>query len=393
MLKTDIFSDGAMKIIIAIDSFKGTLSSVQAGNAVKKGIKLFMQEANSHTEIFPMADGGEGTLKAVLAFDKNARLHKTTVKDSLMRDRVIPFIIIKRNGAVSAVIEMASIAGLTQLECHERDIMKATTYGVGQCIKKALDFGADTVYLGIGGSATNDAGIGMLQALGAEFLDAGNNNIQTGAEQIGNIKTINLSNFDKRIKNTKFISVCDVKNPFYGPFGATEVYGPQKGASDAQVKLIDNMFKEFARIVSHQTGIDIQNIKGSGAGGGIGGGAAVFLNSEFKTGADWLIEYSNIESSILNADLIITGEGRTDEQTFNDKLPLRIGLLCKKHAKKAVVISGSRTISKDGMREYGVESVYALTDYFGADEAISNAGVCLTEATRKIFEELFENEV
>jgi glycerate kinase len=378
-----------MKIVIAIDSYKGTISSVQAGNAIKEGLNAYFPSINDGVKIFPMADGGEGTLEAVLAFEKNAQLQKTTAKDCLMRDRIIPFIIIKQNKKVSAVVEMASIAGLAQMNKSELDVMKATTYGVGQCIKTALDIGADTIYLGIGGSATNDAGIGMMQALGARFLNADKNNIQPGAAQIGDIEDIDLSGLDGRINTTRFVSVSDVKNPFYGPAGATRVYGPQKGATPAQVELIDKMFEKFSGIVFNKLGIDLQSIKGAGAGGGIGGGAAAFLRSEFKTGADWLIEYSKIEQSIADADLVITGEGRTDEQTFNDKLPLRIGAICRKHGKKAIVISGGRTIGKYDMSSYGIDAVYALTDYFDIDSAMGDTKYCLIEATKKICEELF----
>lgn len=378
-----------MKIVIAIDSYKGTISSVQAGNAIKEGLGAHFPSHNSEVKIFPMADGGEGTLEAVLAFEKDAVIYKTTAKDCLMRDRIIPFIIIKQNKNISAVVEMASIAGLTQMNKKELDVMIATTYGVGQCIKASLDIGADTIYLGIGGSATNDAGIGMMQALGARFLNSHNNDILPGAAQIGDIDDIDLSGLDSRIKSTRFISVSDVKNPFYGPCGATCVYGPQKGATPQQVKTIDKMFEKLSNIVLDKLGVDLQNIKGSGAGGGIGGGAAAFLGSEFKTGADWLIEYSKIEQSIACADLVITGEGRTDEQTFNDKLPLRIGEMCKKHGKKAIVLSGGRTIGKYDMKPYGIDAVYALTDYFDIDSAMRDTRVCLIKATNKICRELF----
>lgn len=378
-----------MKIVIAIDSYKGTISSPNAANAIKEGICEYLTPANTDVKIFPMADGGEGTLDAVLAFEKNARIYKTTAKDCLMRDSIIPFIIIKQKNDISAVIEMASIAGLAQMKKDQLDVMRATTYGVGQCIKTALDKGVKTIYLGIGGSATNDAGIGMMQALGAKFLDENNNDIATGAAQIGDIKHIDLRGIDKRICATRFVSVSDVTNPFYGPAGATRVYGPQKGATRQQVEYIDVMFEKFSGIVFSKTGIDLQKTKGSGAGGGIGGGAAAFLNSEFKTGADWLIEYSKIEHDIADADLVITGEGRTDEQTFNDKLPMRIGEICKKHSKYAIAISGGRTIGKYDMKNHGIEAIYALTDYYDIDRAMGDTKACLIDATKKICQEVF----
>ncbi len=375
-----------MKIVIAIDSYKGTLSSFKAANIIKQAIHAYTN--NTHEiQIFPMADGGEGTLQAVMAFDPNAVLHKTIVKDVLFRDIEAPFLINDKNK--SAVIEMASIAGLPMLKPHERNVLTATTYGIGQVIRKTLDMNVSTVYLGIGGSATNDAGIGMLQALGAKFLDANNNDVRCGAHDIGKIINIDLTNFDSRLKNTDFISICDVANPFYGPNGATYVYGPQKGASEEQVRIIDTYFKNFSLVLNHIMNIDIQNIQGSGAGGGIGGGAAVFLNAKIKTGADWLIEFSRIEENLIDADLIITGEGKTDMQTYNDKLPIRIGLLSQKYNKKTIIISGDTSIHKDDMKKFGIDNIYALTDYFSLEQSMKDPEKTLYETMLLICDEIF----
>lgn len=378
-----------MKIVIAIDSYKGTLSSLSAANIIKRAIESYQKNKVYEIEIFPMADGGEGTLQAIMTFDIHAVLHKTIVKDALFRDIQAPFLV--NENAQSAVIEMASIAGLPMLKSDELTIMKATTYGVGQAIKKALGMKVSTIYLGIGGSATNDAGLGMLQALGAKFLDINNKDINYGACDIGEIVDIDLTNFDNRLKNTKFVSICDVTNPFYGPNGATYIYGPQKGATFKQIQIIDNMFKNFSSVINKKMNVDIQNITGAGAGGGIGGAAAVFLNAEMKTGADWLIEFSGIEKNISCADLIITGEGRTDEQTYNNKLPVRIGMLSKKYNKKAIIISGDKSINDDNMKNFGIDKIFAITDYFSLDQALHNPSKALFEATLHVCDEVFIN--
>lgn len=378
-----------MKIVIAIDSYKGTLSSLSAANIIKRAIESYQKNKVYEIEIFPMADGGEGTLQAIMTFDIHAVLHKTIVKDALFRDIQAPFLV--NGNTQSAVIEMASIAGLPMLKSDELNIMKATTYGVGQAIKKALGMKVSTIYLGIGGSATNDAGLGMLQALGAKFLDINNKDINYGACDIGEIVDIDLTNFDNRLKNTKFVSICDVTNPFYGTNGATYIYGPQKGATFKQIQIIDNMFKNFSSVINKKMNVDIQNITGAGAGGGIGGAAAVFLNAEMKTGADWLIEFSGIEKNISCADLIITGEGRTDEQTYNNKLPVRIGLLSKKYNKKAIIISGDKSINDDNMKNFGIDKIFAITDYFSLDQALHNPSKALFEATLHVCNEVFIN--
>jgi len=377
-----------VKIVIAVDSFKSTLSSVQAANAIKDAAKYCCKSAQ--IQIFPMADGGEGTLDAVMHFSGSARREYAEIKDSLLRDIKAPFIIIENIGKKIAVIEMAQIAGLAMLKKDELDVMRAGTYGVGQCITKALDIGAEEIYLGIGGSATNDAGIGMLSALGAKFYDKYGAIIGNGTADIGKIVNIDLSGFDKRIAHTKFISICDVKNPFYGPDGATAVFGPQKGADKDQVILIDEMFKNFADTVYKKFKIDLQNIKGAGAGGGIGAAAAVFLSAEMKTGADWLIQHSGIEKSIKDADIVITGEGRCDIQTSYGKLPAQIGLMCKKYGKKCIIISGDKTISADGMRDFYIESVYAVTDYFTLHEAMSDAVKYLNKTAKIIFDRILK---
>ncbi len=368
-----------MKIIIAVDSFKGTLSSYEAACAIEKGLRKLNEFTHAKIDIYPIADGGEGTLEAIFQYDSTAKMHSVPAKDMLGKDFSAPFLTFQKDGVTQAVVETASIVGLTMIAKEERDVLRASTYGVGQVIKEILDRGIRTVYLGIGGTATNDAGIGMLHALGMRFLDQDQNDIGYGTKNIGKIAAIDTNAFDRRISQTQFITICDVTNPFYGPNGATYVYGPQKGVTEQMKDMIDDMFRSYNEVVHQTTGIDMQKRSGTGAGGGIGGAAQVFLGAKMQRGVDWMIEYLGLEKAVAEADIVITGEGKTDSQTLHDKLPMGIGLLAKKYDKYAVAISGDRTIQKEDLQPYGVNNIWAITDYFPVEQAMGNAFEALVD--------------
>lgn len=380
-----------MKMIIAADSFKGTLSSYDAACAIEKGLRRLSQFQEASIDIYPVADGGEGTLEAICQYDKTAQMHTVAVSDMLGREILAPFLTFIKSGKHHAVVETAAIVGLTMVKPKDRDVLRASTYGVGQVMQQILnmDMDIDTIYLGIGGTGTNDAGIGMLHALGMRFLDVEQKDVGYHAKDIGKIAAIDLTAFDARVAQTQFITICDVTNPFYGPNGATYVYGPQKGVTEALREPIDNMFQSYNAVVFKTTGIDMQQRSGTGAGGGIGGAAQVFLGAQMQTGADWMIDYLGLEKAIAQADLIITGEGKTDSQTLNDKLPMRIGLLAKKYGKRAIVISGDKTVERDGMKQYGVESIWAMTDYFSTDKAMNESFETLSDTAAMVGKELF----
>jgi glycerate kinase len=240
----------------------------------------------------------------------------------------------------TAFIEMANISGLPLIKKEQQNPMKTTTYGTGELIRDALDKGCTEFIIGIGGSATNDAGIGMLQALGFQFLDKSRKALGQGGETMEKIAHICTQNVHESLKNAHFIVACDVQNPFYGPNGAATVYARQKGADDAMIEELDRGMRSFAQVILKETGRDISNIPGSGAAGGMGGGMLAFLNAELRSGADLLLDLSQFESKIADADLIITGEGRIDRQSLMGKIPGKILEIGKRKGIPVIAIAG-----------------------------------------------------
>lgn len=281
------------KVVVASDSFKGCLTSIQVADAVEKGIHIHWPDCQVMK--LAVADGGEGTIEALLT-TMGGRNVKVKVPDPL--GRLIPAEYAIVDGT-TAVIEMSRSSGLTLLKEEERNPMLTSTFGTGQMVADALSKGCRRFIMGIGGSATNDAGTGMLEALGYRFMDAE-----------GNV-----------LKDSIFIVACDVDSPFCGPKGAAYVYGPQKGATSEMVKELDEGMQAFSRLVYKETGTDIMNIKGAGAAGGLGGALKAFLDADLKKGADMVLDAIGFDEIIRDADLVITGEGKIDSQTLNGKLP------------------------------------------------------------------------
>ena len=308
-----------MKIVIAIDSFKGSLTSMEAGQVVMDSIQSIFP--HSQTELTPIADGGEGMLSVMMSTTQgklqtleahNPCMEKIAANYGISHDRKTAF------------IEMANISGLPLIKKEQQNPLKTTTYGTGELIRDALEKGCQKFIVGIGGSATNDAGMGMLQALGFRFLDANGHTLGQGGETLGKVYHICTQEVHPLLKNAHFIVACDVQNPFYGPNGAAHVYARQKGADDAMIEELDKGMRHFAQIVQKETGKDIAYITGSGAAGGMGGGMIAFLNAELKSGADLLLDICQFEERIADADLIITGEGRIDRQSLMGKIPGKI---------------------------------------------------------------------
>ena len=308
-----------MKIIIAIDSFKGSLTSAEAGEAAKEGILQIHPEWQ--IDIIPIADGGEGMLSVMLNATQGPP-HTLWAHNPCMELTPAEYGI--SNDGRTAFIEMAAISGLPLIQEEQRNPMRTTTYGTGELIRDALEKGCQKFIVGIGGSATNDAGMGMLQALGFRFLDADGHTLGQGGEMLEKVAHICTQEVHPLLKNAHFIVACDVQNPFYGPNGAAHVYARQKGADDAMIEELDKGMRHFAQIVQKETGKDIAYIAGSGAAGGMGGGMMAFLNAELKSGADLLLDICQFEERIADADLIITGEGRIDRQSLMGKIPGKI---------------------------------------------------------------------
>ena len=325
-----------MKVVIAIDSFKGSLTSTEAGQAVAIGIQ--QQFPQCQIKLLPIADGGEGML-AVMLNTVEGEVQYLTAHNPCM-ENIRTSYGISADGT-TAFIEMANISGLPLIRKEQQNPMKTTTYGTGELIRDALEKGCTQFIIGIGGSATNDAGIGMLQALGFEFLDKKYQPLGFGGEILGKIDSINIRKVDPKVKSAHFIVACDVQNPFYGPNGAAAIYARQKGANDAMIEELDRGMQAFAQVIQRETGKDISMIPGSGAAGGMGGGMLAFLNAELRSGADLLLDLSHFESQIEGADLIITGEGRMDRQSLMGKITGKILEAGKRKEIPVIAFAGS----------------------------------------------------
>lgn len=307
------------KVVVASDSFKGCLTSMQVAEGVEAGIRKCCPDCQ--VVKLAVADGGEGTVDALLETMGGRRV-SAEVSDPLGRPCMAEYAIL--NDEVTAVMEMSSASGLTLLKHEERNPLLTSTYGTGQMIADALDRGCRRFLIGIGGSATNDAGMGMLEALGCRFLDEDGNALQGCGESMSRIATIDLSNLRSEIGESEFIVACDVGSPFHGPEGAAYVYGPQKGATPEMVIRLDAGLRNMADLIAREMGIQVADMPGAGAAGGLGGAFKAFLNAGLRKGAEMVLDAIGFDEIIKDADLVITGEGRIDAQTMTGKLPYAV---------------------------------------------------------------------
>ncbi len=324
-----------MNILIAPDSFKESLEAIEVCQAIKSGFSHIFPNANY--TLLPMADGGEGT-SAVLSYVLRGRWKEVRVHDPLMRPITAKYLLLPNK---TAVIEIAQACGLHLLTSNERNPLITSTYGVGELIADALGQGAKRIIIGLGGSATNDAGLGMLNALGMMFYDNDNNALSEGGVQLARLQRIDDSTFNSKILDTIFEVACDVTNPLCGLSGASAVFGPQKGASPEQVKLLDNALSSFAALTNKQGYKDYENVEGAGAAGGLGFALMTFCGAQLQSGFDTVAQAVNLAEQIKNADLIITGEGKLDAQTLMGKVAGGISQLAKAHDKPVIAICGS----------------------------------------------------
>lgn len=342
------------KIVIASDSFKGCLSSMEVAQAVEKGIKLSVP--GCHIIKVPIADGGEGMLDALLS-SMNGKYVSLKAHDPL-------FNVINCRYGISgdgqtAMIEMAEASGLPLVPQEKRNPLKTTTFGTGELIRDALDRGCRKIILGIGGSATNDAGLGLLQALGFVFFDQNQNVLSRGGEVMKNVFSFDDSEIHPGLSDARFTIACDVNNPFCGPDGAAYVFAKQKGATETMVEELDKGMHTLAKRIKSLVGKDIINVPGAGAAGGMGGGLLAFLNSELKSGISLILEVIDFENTIDNADLIITGEGRVDKQTAMGKVPKGILEAANKKNIPVIVIAGDiRDVSE--LNKSGFSGVFSI---------------------------------
>ncbi|WP_221253801.1 glycerate kinase [Campylobacter sp. 19-13652] len=320
-----------MKVVVAIDSFKGSLSSLEAGEAVKEGIGDLAEVA-----VVPIADGGEGTVEA-LRDALGGKSVSVVVSDPLGRK-------ISASYAMAfdrAIFEMAASSGLPLLEPSERNPMKTSTYGFGELLLDALNKGARKFIIGIGGSATNDAGMGMLRALGVKFKDASGAYLAGVGADLMRVASVDISGLDARIRECEIVVACDVNNPLYGENGAAYIYGAQKGANADMIEQLDAGLRRFCEVASRELGADMEQVAGAGAAGGLGYALLAFLGASLRRGVDIVCDEVGLKSALVGADLVITGEGRFDTQSLMGKTPSGVAKLAKAAGAKVVVLAGS----------------------------------------------------
>ena len=345
-----------MKIVIAPDSFKDSLSAQGVADAIALGLA----EVWPHAQLIkcPMADGGEGTVESVLAAC-DGELRRTDVRGPLGETVNAAWGWLPQNH--TAIIEMAEASGLQLVPLDRRDACISSTFGTGELIRAALDAGAQRVILAIGGSATNDGGAGAMQALGVRLLDAQGQQLQPGGLALAQLARIDLTGIDPRLAEVRFDIAADVNNPLCGPHGASAIFGPQKGATPAQVEQLDRALGHFANHCANALAQDVRDEPGSGAAGGLGFAAKAFLGAQFMAGVGVVAELVGLAEAVVGADLVITGEGRFDAQTLRGKTPFGVARIAQEQGVAVIVIAGTLGEGYQALYEHGIDAAFALT--------------------------------
>lgn len=372
-----------MLVLIAIDSFKGSLTSLQAGNAVKEAV--LEVDASAQVAVHPLADGGEGTVEA-LAAGLNGTLVDAVVTGPLSEPVTAQYCILK--DGKTAVIEMAAAAGIPLVPPEKRNPLYTTTYGVGELIKDAIQRGCRHFIVGIGGSATNDGGVGMLQALGFDFLDKVGNAIEFGAKGLESLAAVSMEKALPQLQACTFRVACDVTNPLCGENGCSAVFGPQKGGTAEMIEKMDKWLERYATLAATVSPKANQNYPGAGAAGGLGFAFLSFLNAKLESGIQIILDETHLEEAIKNADIVVTGEGRLDGQTVMGKAPIGVAGLAKKHGKKVIAFSGCVTEDAVACNDHGIDAFFPIVP--GAvtlEEAMDpkNAFKNLKNTARQVF--------
>lgn len=369
-----------MKVIIAPDSFKGSLTAEQAAEAMAAGIHDY--DPAIEVILSPLADGGEGTVQSLVSATKG-RIISTVVQDPLGREIIADYGML--GDEETCVIEIAEASGIMLLKEEERTPLKTSTYGTGELIMYALDAGFRKFIIGLGGSATNDAGVGMLQALGMKFSDAKGAELSPGGEKLSELGKIDATDFDPRIMESHFTIASDVTNPLVGPHGASAVFGPQKGANEEMVMLLDKNLTHFANVVESFTGYSLHDKEGAGAAGGTGGAIQAFFPSEMRRGIDVVLDAISFEEQLKDADVVITGEGKTDGQTLSGKTAYGVVQAAKE--KPVLLLSGAIDEgSRDNLSTVFTELHAIADDSISQEESIKNAFHYLRIKTKEVIE-------
>ena len=346
-----------MKIVIAPDSFKESLTALEVATLIQRGFMEIFPEQDY--QLIPVADGGEGTVRSII--DATNGRYLTALVTAPLGNKIKASYGITGDGRC-AIIEMAEASGLALVKKDERNPYITTSFGTGELILDALDQGVSKIILGIGGSATNDGGVGMIQALGGHFLDEEGRELPFGGKALKHLATIDLSNLDPRIENCDFEVACDVDNPLTGERGASMIFGPQKGAIPEMVKVLDYALYHYATIIDEMLGVDINAIKGSGAAGGMGAACVAFLKGHLRPGIDIVMEAVGLEEAVRSADLVITGEGRIDHQTCFGKTPIGVAKIAKRYNKPVIAIAGSLGDGYESVYQHGIDAVFSITN-------------------------------
>lgn len=366
-----------MKIVVAPDSFKESMTAKEVCEHIEKGLKAVSK--NWEIIKIPMADGGEGTLDALIDSTKGKIFYEQTV-GPLGDELTSRFGIL--GGKNIAVIEMASTSGLELISPEKRNPYITTTFGTGQLILKALNLNVEKIILGIGGSATNDGGAGMLQALGAKLLDENNNQIGYGGYELSRLKKIDFSELDERLKKVEILVACDVTNPLTGENGASHIFGKQKGATPEMIKVLDRNLLLYSKIIEKDLGIKVDDIPGAGAAGGLGAGLLA-LGASLKKGIDIVIEASELEKKIVGADIVITGEGSIDGQTRFGKTPYGVAMVAKKQGIPTITLAGNVGKDIDVLYDYGFDAIFSIMQGVETLESALENGKLNLEKTAK----------
>ena len=346
-----------MKIVVAPDSFKGSLTAVEVADAIEQGVREIFPEAEIVK--IPMADGGDGTVQC-LVNATGGEILKEKVTGPLGDEVLASYGIL--GDKKTAVIEMAEASGLTLVPENKRNPLITTTYGTGQLIKIALDQGCRKMIIGIGGSATNDGGAGMVQALGVKLLDKDEEELGFGGGELKKVFRIDTKYLDNRLSETKVLVASDVSNPLCGPKGASWIYGPQKGATPEIIKELDESLAHFAEIVKRDLNKDVKDIPGAGAAGGLGASLMAFLDAELRPGIEIVIEIVRLEQAIKDADLVITGEGKIDSQTIYGKAPIGVARIAKKYNIPVIAVAAIIGDDADIVHQYGINALIKISE-------------------------------
>jgi glycerate kinase len=377
-----------MKVVIAPDSFKESLSALQVAEAIEAGFREVFPDADIVK--LPVADGGEGTVQAMIDATGGRRV-ELEVTGPLGEPAAAFYGLASapESGAPLAVIEMAAASGLEMVPPGRRNPMTATSRGTGELILHALDTGVRRFVLGVGGSATNDGGAGMLQALGVRLLDDAGKDLGPGGGALARLARIDVSGLDPRVGGSTFDIACDVNNPLVGPNGASAIFGPQKGATPEMVARLDACLAHYGQLMARDLGRDVAGMPGAGAGGGIAAAMVVFLGGRLRPGIEIIAEAVGLERALRDADLVITGEGRIDGQSVSGKTPVGVARVAKRHGKPVIGIGGGLARDAGAVHAHGIDAVFAaVCRPCTVEEALAQAHDNLRSAARNMAQAL-----